>query len=522
LRKFTLLLSVLFFCALHFMFAQETSSESVTYSVQEISGAKASENDENRGEGLVVSLDMAVDAFNTSIKSFEHPEIRGKEAQPHTETRFFISEWEFAKDANASIGYDSKYFGGNFAFQPQATGQNWTFGAKIRGWAQFAFLRVVLGNDIETLYADRQGSDEALAVYTSNTSGEWFWEDPDNITNSTGLLVRFFLDPLTIDLAAGDFDYKWESTPRIEGSTDENIYKDRYTTSFRYGARIGYEIGDIGKINASYKISQNKIATNFNLIGGDSSELVADRADAEAYEHVYGLYGSFYFNSLSFTLGYVGTLSVNLPEFYSRASGENKMVKTNIPIIPQNGIVFNAMWKGDQFTIRTDNGVTFWSDKNYEVFDVNQSVSWDYNLISEDRGKNFAFVEHFVMRNGLGLSFPFTNKLGGNIYLFNSLIQYSASGNTAGSDVARRTMEYIFWEDEVRLELGLTYTFNPNINVYIKLKVADTMVSRSLDLNQQTIGFFEDRVHFKTTEPVATMDSTFSVNIPIGISIQMR
>jgi len=85
LRKLPIL-SVLFFCALNFVFAQ------------------SEQNDDNRGEGLIVSLDMSVDAFNTTVKTFAHPEIRGLTAQPHTETRFFISEWEFAKDANASIG----------------------------------------------------------------------------------------------------------------------------------------------------------------------------------------------------------------------------------------------------------------------------------------------------------------------------------------------------------------------------------------------------------------------------------
>jgi len=401
-------------------------------------------------------------------------------------------------------------------------GTSWTFGAAIRGWAQFGFLRVVLGNDIETLYADRQGSDEALAVYTSEITSDgkvnWYWEDPDNITNSNGLLLRLFLSSLTVDLAAGDFDYKWNPTARIQGSKDENIYEDRYDTSFRYGARVGYEIEDFGKVNASYKISQKQVSTKFNPKGGNSGELVADTADAEFYDHVFGLYGSIYLNSLSFTAGYVGAMSVYLPEYYSRAV--NRTVNTALPVILKNGVVFNALWKGNQFTFRTDNAVTFWSDKNYEVFETGQA-NINFNLVSEDVGKNYAFVEHIVMRNGFGLSFPFTANLGGSVYLRNSFIQYSASGNTAGSDVTRRKMEFVYWEDEVRLELGLNYSFNPNVSVYISLKVADAMTSRSMDLNQQSISFFEEKVYFKPTDPVTTLDNTFSVNIPIGISIRM-
>jgi len=512
----------LFFCVLGLVFAQNDEPKILGPNSQANTEAGA-RNDENRGEGLIVSLNMAVDAFNTTAKTFENPEIRGPSAQNATETQFFISNWEFAKDANASIGYDGKNFGGNFAFVPQA-GASWTFGAAIRGWAQFSFLRVVLGNDIETLYADRQGSDEALAVYTvKGIKRDYVWDDPDNITDSNGLLVRAFLQNLTIDLAAGDFSYKRKATERIEGSTNENIYKDRFDVSYRYGARIGYELEGLGKINASYKIYQKQNAVSYNTKGGNSDEIVPFFADAQFFDHTFGLYGSFKFNNFSFTAGYVGAATSYLPKFYTSAIGGAVEVDTALPFILRNGVVFNAMLKGDGFTFRTDNGFTFWQDKNYDIFGTTQS-NWDMNLVRKEIAEPYAFVNHVIMRNGFGLSFPLTGGLEGGVYLFNSFIMYSASGSTTrGAGVSSsRSMEYVLWEDELRLELKLSYSFNPNASAFITLKLSDAMSSRSKDLNEQSIGFFVNKVHGNTPEPVATLDNTFAVNIPVGISLRLR
>jgi hypothetical protein len=499
-----LVLSVFFFfCVLGLIFAQEA------YDMPE-------DNKDNRGDGLVVSLDMAVDAFNLTTQTFEHPEIRGPKAQDNTEFNLLISNWEFAKDANASIGYNARYFGGNFAFEPKIVEGSWTFGAKISGWAQFSFLRFVLGNNIETLYADRQGSDEALAVYTfGKVNGDWV--DPDNITDSTGLLVRAFVNDWTFDAAAGDFSYKWLPTGRQNnGSANENTYADRFNIDFRYGARVGYKLKDLGKINASYKIYQKTTADKYDVKGGNSLEIEPFNADARYFDHQYGLYGSFNLKASNFTAGYVGAATAYLPEFWITTEG-GKMVETGVPVVLRHGAVLNALWEGNPWTFRTDNGVTFWQDKNYNIFGM---TSWDYNQERKEVSDIYSFINHFVMRNGFGANYKVTNSLSAGVYLNNTFFLYSVSGNTPGA-VSKK--EYALWEDQARLEFSLSYSFNPNASAYVSLKFNDSIVSRSKDLNEQTRNtMFVDKYHNEKPEPIATLDNTFSVNIPIGISLRIR
>ena len=496
------MLSILFLlCAAGFVFAQ---------------------NDENRGDGLKVSLYMSVDAFNMTTKTFERADIRGPGDQNSTSPKFFISNWEFDKDANASIGYSGKNFGGDFAFVPKS-GASWTFGAAISGWVQFSFLRIVLGNSIETLYADRQGSDNALAVYTVKGDGStYYWDDPDNITDSNGVLVRAFLNDFTFDVAAGDFDYTRKLTIRLTGTTDENIYKDRFDISYRYGVRAGYNLGDIGKINLSYKLSQKQVAEKFVIRGGTTDDLVQNNAAARFFDHTYGLYGSFYFNNLSFTAGYVGAATSYLSEYLRGV----EMVKTGMPFIMRNGIVFNAFWRGDSFNFRTDNALTFWQDKDYDIFNTKQS-NFNINLEPEEITRSYAAVNHFVMRNGFGLSFPITGDLNGGVYLSNSFIIYSASGNTArmpgGTQEERmQSLEYVLWKDDIGLSFDLGFHFNPNASASISLKLSDSIVSRSRDVNRQSVGFFVSRVHYEAPEPVATLDNIFTVRIPMTINLSMR
>jgi hypothetical protein len=471
----------------------------------------------NKGTGLIATLDMAVDTFNTSVKTFEHSDIRGPSAQNGTEIRYLISNWDFSKNARASIGYNGNKFGGSFAFVPLLGDENnWAFGARIKGWARFGDLRFTLGNDIETSYADAQGADPGLRIYTG---GSWnSYANPDNITDSNGLMAEALIGNLNVAAAAGLFATKLVPTPRItNGAANDNIYEDRYDTSYRYGARVGYDLGETGRANVSYKISQRTVADSYYMKGRDSSEVVAQRADAKVFNHEFGVYGSFYLpGDLGLTVAYLGTADMYLKEYFNTAL--SKMVETGHPVVYKNGINLNARWTvNDRLSLRADNCLTFWQDKNYDLFSTNQS-NWNKNLVYKEEADRFAPVDHFVLWNGLGAGYGFTDNFGGSVYVRNLLSRYSASGLTPGGN----EHEYVFLRNQVLLSLGLSYSFNSRASVYVNLEFDDMITSRSRDLNFQSANYFVDKVHNHAPEAVPTLDNVFTVRVPVGITLILQ
>ena len=501
----TALIFFLVFCSLHFIFAQEDL-------------ALPASDGTNRGDGFVVTLDMGVDAFNFTQRTFGSSEIRGRSHQDHSEIHYVISNWNFDKDAQAGLEYSSANFGGKFAFQPQIVSGAWSFGAKLNGWAQFPFFRITLGNDIETNYADWQGSVDAMMVFSQNG-----WENPDNITNSEGLLLETFLNSWSVALAAGNFLTKWDNTSRIFlHPNDDNVYIDRYETSFSFGGRIGYNLGDIGKVNASYKLYYFNRANNYGVPGGDSIDLVAYTADATEFRHVFGLYSSFNLlnGNLGISAGYLGNISVLLSEFSNSRSVTN-MVETGVPVVLRSGPVLNASWRTPAgLTIRTDNAFTFWQDKDFEIFRINlSSQNLNYNTSPKTVADNYRLISNIALRNGIGFGYFFSDKIQGSLYIQNILLHHQVVGYTPLSD----RHIYTLVDNMIRAELGLTYHFNDNAQVYIKFDVSDTITSRSMDLAAETHDLFlKTTVNHQTPVPVATTDHVFVIRIPIGITLRIR
>lgn len=478
------------------------------------------EDDEVRSEGLTVSLEMGVDALNMVFRNFEHSQFRPSSAQNHSEIQYFVSNWNFDRDTRASIGFDARNYGGSFAFEPQIIGGAWSFGAKIQGWVQFSFLRLTLGNDIETNFADWQGSEEALLFF--NWRG---WHNPDNITNSIGLMAEAFVNSFTFAVAAGDFITRWIPTTRIQnGENWDNIYLDRYSTDFSYGARIGYSLGELGRINFSYRLTHRTVADSFLPEGGNFPELQPRMADARVNDHLYGLYGSFFFGNIGITAAYLGSLTTYLPEFSMIVGGERRMVETAIPFLFVNGFNVNARWEvNDRFSLRTDNAFSFWRDKNYDVFETRQA-NWNFNLAIRSNADLFAAVTNFVIRNSVGFDYDFSEAFSGNVYFRNTFHRSSAAGRVPGAETEQR--EYIFDRSRMELALGVRYAFSPRASVFLKLELGHTTVSRSQDLNSETIGHFVHRVgdihNVMRNNPLATRDSEFTVRIPIGFTLLIR
>ena len=482
----------------------------------------ASAQAENVGEGLIVTLDMSVDLLNHTQRTFGASHIRGANFQDHSVTNWLISNWDFAKDARAAIEYNGNRIGGRFVMVPQIAGGNWGFGARLNGWAQWGPARITIGNDIETNYANWQGSDEGLLIYIGNSfpAGGWNprFHNPDNITESSGLLVEGFFNNLTVALAAGDFLQIWDPTSRITGANDANLYLNRFSTTFRYGARVGYKVSDMLSTNASYVINYRSNANAFHPPGGDSLELNPTSADAEMQNHSFGLYGSFSFEGGGITAAYLGNMDVYLKEFFNTQASPSRMVETAFPLVFRNGIALNAHWNVPLgFTLRTENSFTFWRDKDYSVFQTGRQ--WNQNLEAKEHAQDIALVNNLGLRTGFGVSYFVTESMEATLFLQNILVRASASGETPVGP----NMEYLIFRNFARAEVGLTYHFNANARVFVKLDFSETRISRSSEINRATTpGWFVPSVNNRIPEPVETVDTAFVVRVPVGLVLRIR
>jgi hypothetical protein len=480
--------------------------------------AQITGEDTGIGDGFTASIAVSAEAFNLSNQTFERSDIRQSSAQDHIVLQSFIYNMNFLDAASAYLGYNGNHFGGKFGFRPQVvSGGTYTYGGLVHAWVRFGLLRFTLGNDIETIWTNELGADPGLRIYNGSTWNSFV--KPENITGSNGFLITANLKPVTVALCAGDFLSAWNPSTRItNGANNDNEFKDRYDTSFRYGAHIGYEIDGLGKVNASYSLAGKIIADKYRP--QSDGELVPRDPDSRMFDHLFGLYANLSLSAnIELTVGYNGLINSMLKEYYNAAARD--MVEIGYPSVFINGVNLNARWKvDDRLIVRTDNCLTFWQDKNYDVFGSGQS-NWNKNTDIKEVSDTFAAVNHFVLWNGVGVDYPITDKLLGTLYLRNLYARYSSSG-WAPAQTTRQDVDYSLMRDQLHVKLRLTYRFTPQAEAYIDLIFENLTTGRSLDLNTQSLLFFQDMVHNKKPVPVATTDNDTVFRIPIGITLSLR
>jgi hypothetical protein len=473
--------------------------------------------DELRDKRLNIALQLRANAFQLTNYMFARTDIRNSSYQDYTLIQWPLNSIEYyTDDTYVDVSYNASNYGGSVRLNKSVLSSG-VFG--LKGWVQFGVMRVSVGNVIGSTYADVLGSDQKLRIYTGKTKSDsvgWTeYKTPDNITGDEGVLIEALLNPFTFAVAGGNF----ESTMDWYGPVNNtNTFARREGIDIRYGARVGYEMGTLGRLNASYIVEGKKIRDGYGF-KRDSTDLVARMANAEYYDHQFGLFGSLRLTeNAELTVGYVGALTAYLSEFYS--SSQNTMVETGYPLVFRNGLNLNARIKANRFTLRTDNCLTLWEDQNYNLFETGNTQGWkDVGLEPKSTAGNYAAISHFVMWNGFGLSYPLMEKVSLTSYLRNLFSMYTAEGN---GPTARG--EYTFIRDEVTFDFGVSLAYNANIEAFVKLGVGYKMTYRSKDLNSQTpsafISYINNNASNGKPEPVETLDHALSLSIPIGISVK--
>jgi hypothetical protein len=443
--------------------------------------------------GFNITIDIDADALQIKSSSFSDESQRpGKHG-----TNLMVmgpTGWNFfTDDAEIKFGYEGDLYGGFLKLRNKETG--------VKAWVKpGSYLRFTAGNDIESVYADPLGADPGLRVYYGILPSEWDVHiNPDNITQDQGLLLEGFFGPVTVALTGSNHIATVIS--KAVPNTNRTQWEDTEDREFQYGARVGSELGDLGKVNVSYIFRYKKIGNNYNF--DQKQDMVAIAPDAEVFSHLFGVYGSLKpLEVLELTLGYGGIVTKYLDEFY-RTTGT---VKTLVPMILQNGLNLNARYKGvPKLTIRTDHNFSFWQDRDYRVFGV---TGWsNIGLASQTTGATSAEIQHWLLWNGLGVSYDVTDQLTASIYLRNLYRNDSATGSGG--------TEYNLTKDMVVVEPKVTWKPDGRTEFFAGITWEMTVTTASADLNRQGLNTFVSGV-----DPKKTIDTEHLIKIPMGITMK--
>jgi hypothetical protein len=408
-------------------------------------------------------------------------------------------------DTNVAFGYTGEWYGGNLSVNKDGLGG-------VKAWLGFLNnkIKITAGNDIGYGYADSQGADAGLRVYDDNVRNNSDTTDdetvdsnknPDNITQDKGLLIEFDLDPLKIAIAgSGNItDLAENMGSVISASNNEPIYGH----NFQYGANIGYKMGEIAKVNGSYIMQavKDKDKYEFNT---RANKIIARFADAETLTHLFGVYASVYpfgNDSLGITAGYAGVYIKYLDEF-------NVESKTAIPQVFKNGVNLTARYKTDKLTIKTDHNLSFWTDKNYSIYNwykpaADKMIDYGLEPTSNDNS-TWSDVTHFFLWNGIGASYKFTSIFEGSVYARNLLREDK-------TDKYNMTIMY------TSLELKSTFHISPNVEAYAGVTWHYTGRNTSESLAADSGEF-----SISNSTPTATYDFVNMIQIPVGFTVKLQ
>jgi hypothetical protein len=222
-------------------------------------------------------------------------------------------------DAGFSVSYDGGFFGGTLGVGTTVKENRIEYTDPVgkfntlKAWMMpfGKWFKFTAGIGIGSGYADSLGADPGMRIYNGAEQGNWNADrDPDNITQDQGVLLEGFIGPVTLALAGRYYNPTVFALSLNPTDTDENkrntewAYKDE--KEFSYGARIGSEIGEWGKVNASYILEfSNYYEAQQNFYGADrDGNIVPLFGNTELTRHLFGarlsriLYQAIYCNNL--------------------------------------------------------------------------------------------------------------------------------------------------------------------------------------------------------------------------------
>jgi len=469
--------------------------------------------------GFTAQVEINTNMFQTTSAVFSDEKERFRRSGYK-----FINNYPFGginvlDGTSVGFAYNSEWFGGTLSVNSGGLGG-------VRAWVSFfdSLLKISAGNDIGYGFADSQGAGAGLRVYDDRVRnvGEGGTENPtidsninpDDITQGKGILLEVDLEakgifPVKVALSSSgnpiDMSKNHGNFQLI--GTGTYTAEPVYGRNLQYGANIGTKIGDYVKLNGSYIYVHSTNETEFQHISS-VNKIVPRRADTEITNHIFGAFASAYpfgNESLGITFGYAGIFVQYLKEFSYSPATESGFV-TVMPEIFKQGLNFSARYKISDLTVKTDHNYSFWSDKNYRVFNLHSPDVFliDHGLRSADTAAaDIAEVNHSFLWNGIGVSYNFTPVIECELYVRNLLR-------------IDETPQFKMQNNYFSVELKSTFRFNPTVEAWTGITYQYTWRSANQELN--------DRVNEFTPgfSPKDITDTLSMIKIPIGFRVKLQ
>jgi hypothetical protein len=457
-------------------------------------------------KGFTAQVDVDTNLFQATQTEYSDAKERYKRTNSFLIDNYPFGGFNILDDTNVAFGYNGDWYGGNLSLNSGGLGG-------IKAWLSFfdSKLKISAGSDIGYGYADSQGADAGLRVYDdnvrTNNGGQNDDDDktvdssknPDNITQDKGILFELNLDPFKIALAGGGnmTDVAKNIGSVMAASNNDPIYG----YNFQYGLNIGGKIGALAKVNTAYILQADKDETRYEH-NAATDKIIALGPDAEIWNHLFGVYASFYpwrTDRLGITLGYAGVFTQYLEEFSIQSD-------TSMPRVFKNGVNLTARYKTDNLTIKTDHNFSFWPDKNYKIYYLYKPDAQrmrDYGLMAKtNTSSDVSEVMHSFLWNGIGASYKFTPVIEGSIYTRNLLR-------------IDETPQYKMTINYFSLELKSSFHISPQVEAYggITWHYTGRTVSESLP---KVLG------EFGANSSHGTTDYVNMIQIPIGITVKLQ
>jgi len=454
--------------------------------------------------GFTAQIETASNLFQMTSVTFSDEQERDRRTGYNLINNYLFGNTSIINGTVVRFGYNANWYGGAFSVNKNGIGG-------VKAWVSFidSKLKVSAGNDIGYSFADSQGAPAGLRIYDDHVRnvGEGEVENstvdsnknPDNITGGKGVLLELNLDPLTIAFAAGGnlADMGKVLMVRSGTYTQEPVFGH----SIRYGINAGSKISNLAKVNVAYIFESEKTESQFTY-NSAMDNIIAMRADAHIMTHQFGFFGSIdplKNNSLGLTAGYAGVLVQYLDEFGVGS-------RTVMPQVLKHGINLAARYKTGNLTIRTDHNYSFWTDRNYRIFNLHKpNVSLrDWGLVSADTvNELWGEVQHSFLWNGFGVSYRFTPGFESSI----------SARNLLRID---ETSQFSMLNNYFSVELRSTFYFGSSAEAFMGIVCNHTARATNETLSAR-VGEFPAGF-----TPKDTFDTRFTLQIPIGFTVKLQ
>jgi len=477
-------------------------------------------------EGIDVDVNAEINAFELNKVDKSDVDMRreaGRDVGQQLRLPFGGANWY--NNTGISFSYAGLYFGGKLSLDVTTSDKQY-YDEDKREWFDMYpvhagamnvwfrplndMFKVSMGRGIGSGYADAQGG-EGMRIYSGADQDTWDKSrNPDDPSQDEGLLLETFFGPVSLALAGRYYSSQLFTKNLFTSGPQAYLkYASMEQQNFSYGARVGYQINDFGKINASWIVEYDN-KTGDNYTDNRDGVFVPISGEAELTRHLFGLFASLYpFAKFGVSLSY-NAIYTQYPE---QVYDGQEMVNITLPGLYQQALNLSLRYEGIKgLMLRTDHNISFWEDKNFKIYKF-PSLE-DAGIVAETAiTLGYPMVGHLLIWNGMGVGYELSDAWKLELYLRNLYRRDTATDT-------EKNIEYRFTRNRIYGELKGFWRPIENLEVYFGVIVENTLTLLSEDVAKETVNI---RDGFMVQENAREIkDTVLSLKVPVGITVRIR